>query len=65
MHEPVSWLRPGIRSGRSAVGYKPAHELMRTDPGSTFGEQGTDEQLRAATRGRTALPVFAPPDADP
>jgi hypothetical protein len=42
------------------MGYQAAHDLMWTDPGSTFGERGTDEQLRAATRGRAVLPVFAP-----
>jgi hypothetical protein len=54
-----------IRSGGPVVGYRPADELMWRDPTITFGNQGTDEQLLAATRGRAVLSVFAPLDQDP
>lgn len=54
-----------IRSGGPAVGYQPADELMWKDSSITFGNQGTDEQLLAATRGRAVLSVFAPLDQDP
>jgi hypothetical protein len=54
-----------IRSGGPAVAYRPADELMRDDRTITFGNQGTDEQLLAATRGRAVLSVFAPLDQDP
>jgi hypothetical protein len=54
-----------IRSGGPTVDYRPADDLMWSDPTITFGNQGTDEQILAATRGRAVLSVFAPLDQDP
>jgi hypothetical protein len=55
-----------IRSGGPIVEYEPADELMWADPGITFGNQGADEQLLAATRGRAvhADPVVLMWDQD-
>ena len=58
-------IRIQIRSGGPVVGFVPADELMERDKSITFGNQGTDEQLLAATRGRRILSVFAPLDQDP
>ncbi len=54
-----------IRAGGPAVDFVPIDELMWRDRSITFGHQGTDEQLIAASRGRSVLAVFAPLDLEP
>lgn len=54
-----------IRAGGPAVGFVPIDELMWRDRSITLGQQGTDEQLIAASRGRPILAVFAPLDLEP
>lgn len=54
-----------IRAGGPAVGFVPIDELMWRDRSITLGQQGTDEQLIAASRGRSILAVFAPLDLEP
>ncbi len=58
-------VRIEIRAGGPAVNFVPTDELMWKDRSITFGEQGTDEALLAASRGRPVLSVFAPLDLDP